>query len=95
MPIIQIKPASCEHCGSGKRTINIDQFRKDFTIVTEAALGIWNGKTKCWVCKKPPVVGEVWGISINIGEKNRLYCPECSNTIEQQLQTAGKEEVTG
>jgi hypothetical protein len=84
MPTIELKQASCT-CGSGKRDINIRQFRKDFIVVTKSTLRIWCGRTKCWVCKKIPVVGETWGISINNNEKNRLYCPECADDIEQKM----------
>ena len=86
MPIIELKQASCKQCGSGKRTINIKSFRKDFMLVTEQTLRIWRDKKKCWACKAKPKVNEKWGISINHGEKNRVYCPMCSTNIESLLE---------
>ncbi len=85
MPVVEIVKAKCDKCGGGRRIININQFKKEFTTVAESALRIWNGKTKCCVCKKQPEVGEKWGISINNGEKNHLYCPTCSELIEKTL----------
>lgn len=84
MPFIELKPPSCKHCGSGRRTINIKSFRKDFVLVTERILNVWHNKC-CWVCKKKPVVGESWGISFNEGEKNRLYCQKCSEMVQEKI----------
>ena len=85
MPVIEIVKAKCDKCGSGKRTIDISHFRKGMFAITESTLRIWNGKKRCWVCKKLPNVGEKWGMSTNNSERNRLYCPECSEIIERKL----------
>jgi len=85
MPMIEIVKAKCEHCGSGRKVINIKDFKKNFCIIASSTIQIWNGRKKCWICKKQPEVGEWWSISINIGERNRLYCPECSEIVERRL----------
>lgn len=85
MPVIEIVKAKCDKCGSGRRVIDIKSFAKNFCIITESTLRIWNGKKKCWICKKQPEVDERWSISINNGERNRLYCPACGELIEKKL----------
>lgn len=85
MPVIEIVKAKCDKCGGGRRTIDIRNFQKSFFAITLKVLQIWNGKKKCWVCKKQPKVGERWGVSINNGERNRIYCPICSELIEKKL----------
>lgn len=75
--------------GSGRRTINIKSFQKDFVLITDRILNVWSDRhkcwVKCWVCKKKPVAGESWGFSFNEGEKNRLYCPKCSEMVQKKI----------
>ena len=85
MPFIELKPPSCKHCGSGRRRINIKSFLKDFVLITDRILNVWSDRHKCWVCKKKPVAGELWGLSVNEGERNRLYCPKCSEMVQEKI----------
>ena len=73
------------------RTIDIQQFKKEMFEITESTLRIWKNKKCCWRCKNIPAVGEKWGLSINVGEKNRLFCPTCAEYIEKEL--AGMERA--
>ena len=86
MTIVNLKSKNCA-CGRSisTKTIDIESFRKEMFAITDSTLMIWNNKKCCWRCKKKPEVGENWGISINNGEKNRIFCPECAEFIENEL----------
>ncbi|MFW9871980.1 MAG: hypothetical protein ACFFG0_02685 [Candidatus Thorarchaeota archaeon] len=85
--IIKLKEATCKHCGSGRKVINIKYFNKDFIFITTTILKIWgkDNKKKCYRCHKKPKLGETWGVSINYNEKNRIFCSECSLFIDKKL----------
>ena len=93
MPIVILTTKDCT-CGRriSTRTINIKSFRKEMFPITEIIVRIWNNKKCCWLCKKKPKIKELWGISINYDEKNRMYCPECAEFIEKQLNSQKERE---
>jgi len=87
MPVITLKTIDCPHCHKPIRatTIDIESFKKNMFNITETTLKIWNDRTHCWICKEKPKVGETWGLSLNNNERNRLFCPKCSEVIENKL----------
>lgn len=88
---ITIKEATCVHCGSGKRVAQIDSFKKDFVVVNASIVKSW-AKKSCWLCKKPPEVGEQWALSISNEDKNRLWCPKCAKDVELKFLEASERE---
>ncbi len=91
MKTVVLSKNHCENCDhvTGKRTINIKHFKKNFVPLNKSALKIWESrKTKCWWCKKKPVLGETWGLSINPPEKNRVWCAVCAEKLEKELNEA-------
>lgn len=88
---VTLKPPTCQHCGSGKRTIKIKYFQKQAFNITDRIIKSWNKqKIICWKCKKRPEEAELWGFSINYKEKNRVFCQECATYIENQLKSIGE-----
>lgn len=92
MPIVTLSETKCA-CGriKSKRTMNITAWEKELFAITPKMTNIFSKSNKrCWKCKNKPIIsGELWGLSINKGEKNRLFCPECSNYIQQELDKVG------
>jgi hypothetical protein len=75
-------------CGKkiGGRNIIIKSFADFGAPISESTLRIWNNKKCCWRCKVKPNVGELWFLSLNLGEPNRLFCAKCGEFIMSQLQ---------
>ena len=71
------------------KTIDIKAFKQGMFKVDEKAIKAWtDGKHKlktCWRCGKLPEIGEVWGLSLNNGERNRLFCEKCGVFVADQL----------
>ena len=69
------------------KSIDIAIFRKKMFTITNNTIRIWNDKKRCWRCKKKPKIGEIWGISINNREKNRIFCPGCAELVGNELKS--------
>jgi len=78
----------CE-CGRiiSRRTIDVEQFVQMSLFMSEPILRKFKHirDEKCWKCKTSPKQGEWWGLSINHGEKNRVFCPKCSQFMQDEL----------
>jgi len=85
MPIIEIHPAKCKHCGTGRITLDIKEFKKEWLKIPNTYSHL-----KCHKCYQKPIIGEVWGLSINNGHKNTAWCPSCAIYIENQLNIIDK-----
>lgn len=80
---IILKDYKCE-CGRSvkKWKLKYETFKKDYFNVTERTASVIWKKKCCWLCKSKPVAGEKWSMSFGGKlEKNRLFCPECSEVI--------------
>lgn len=82
---IHLSEKKCS-CGNkvGGRSIRIQQFAEFDFKLTQRTVDIWKNKS-CWKCKAKPVVDQEWSMSINVGERNRLFCPDCTEFIKKQL----------
>lgn len=74
----------CQCCGRGGRTLDVKHFKKETFKITESVLKMWDTKC-CWKCKKKPQLNEVCGMVNSHSEPNRIFCPVCSEYVEERL----------